>query len=103
MDKVLAAIGNAPEQEVMSIFSNRFPRLREARNALAHEDERAFGKVGNSLYSGPNLHEGLQFRSQSGSSIFGLKDKTFQDFDIEFDSKAILSLISDLKILFGVA
>ena len=100
--KVRNAIGNVSYKDIIRVFARHFPRLNEARDALAHKDERALGKVEKKWFDGPNLHEGLQIYGQSGGKLFGLKDEEFRDFDIGIESSAIVSLISDLKILFEI-
>lgn len=88
-----------PAREIDSIFAKNFPRLADARNALAHQDERALAIV-DGVCAIEHLDvlqavEKMQFISLNGPYLT-VKDKSATDFVFEFPSKLILQTADEI-------
>ena len=88
---------------VEGMFHNLFPQLREARNALAHADERALGLNRRKHFSSGNDFETRQSYGQRGTHIFDLLDGDLKPIEIDVSSAKIVALIEALKGLLCVS
>ena len=90
---VLNALGFDSPKLLEEVYSKRFPRLHEVRNAFVHDDERVLGLVwGKSIGGGI---ETLQFIQQDGNRI-KVKDRDGADLLFEFHPAIYLNLLDDL-------
>lgn len=78
-------------EKIKSVFAEHFPKLIDARDALAHEHDRAVGK-----YRDERISDVGQSTNSVESGIAGLIDKSGVKFDFDFSSSKIIALTEQL-------
>ncbi len=76
-------------------FDRFFPKLKDARDSLVHQDDRALALVHDKPIAGKE--KDVQFVGQSGARFFGLKDRNLNEFVFSFTPKLYIELLIDLQ------
>jgi hypothetical protein len=101
-ETIVSSFNGIRSEVILGVFKSLFPRLKDARDSIAHADDRSLGifKFGPQ----PIADSGSPRQSigQFGSKIFGLLGKDQQEFAIDCSSIKIFSLITELKLLFKI-
>ena len=90
---VVRLLGERAEK-VADVFSSTFPFLKEARDALAHDDERVFGIVKGKELGGGQEHR--QWISLRGTKL-GCKNANLKDIEFHFPTASYFDLVCKLK------
>ncbi len=102
MDIVVQSFETVSADSIERAFDKWFPRLTEARNSLAHQDERAMVVFKGKLIDGRDPFEHRQSDGQAGTRIFGLMDKDQKQFELDVSSQNIMGLASALVSVFDI-
>ena len=84
-------------KSVDDVYAKHLPRLVDARDSLAHEDERILGKS-NKLRE---FSEKTQMTAKFGSKFKHLLDRDLAEFDFDFSSNKIVSMVASIGSLVG--
>ena len=100
-----AEIVNINNQKIIELFDELFPTLEDARNALAHQEERVLGVVGMSEKA-KNEQGPIMFHALAGAIFRDLVRKirsdnangsTYEKFDFSFETKLYFQLAQRLS------
>lgn len=94
LDREVGCSVGLHESNVFEAFETYFPRLKCARDALIHQDERLLGKR-----MGKTVATVGQMYSQSGAVVEHLLDKDFDWFTFDFSSSKIVGILTHLNRL----
>ena len=103
-----AEIVNVDKQKTIVLFDGLFPNLEDARNALAHQEERVLGVVGMSEKA-KNEQGPIMFHALAGSKFRDLirkiksdspNENAYEKFDFSFETKLYYSLAQGLNEIF---
>ena len=92
-EPVMQILGDDASKIVL-LFKTMFPRLKETRDALAHDDERIFGIVKNKKV-GKTIGD-PQFVSLKGT-LLGCKDEKLQDIEFNFPPSQFINLLREIS------
>lgn len=82
-----ALLNDSHRKKIKNAFAENFPKLVDARDALAHEHDRSVGKFRNSRISDVG-----QSTNSAATGIAGLIDQKGVKFDFDFSSAKIIAL-----------
>jgi hypothetical protein len=102
LNAVLQSLEVIEKKSIEDIFNEIFPRLKDARDALAHQDERSLVVHYDKQVSGRNPIAHQQIDGQLGADFFGLRDKNQENFRIHVGSGRIVELVGKLRSLFKI-
>jgi hypothetical protein len=102
LEVVLQSLGGIEEASIKGIFDKIFPRLKDARDALAHQDERSLAVPHKKPVPERKASDHKQIDGQMGAHFLGLRDDRQKEFEIHVGSELIVELIVSLGTLFNI-